>query len=141
MPVAPSTTGYTSARGLLKAFLGDVIGYTNISYRLPTNAQFLATEAPLIVVDRFGGADRVPGIDVARLDVDVFSGDETAAESHAETIRQAIRIRLPGWRHSGSVVAKTETMSAPSSAPFDSKHRTFRQTAAYQITLHKYLGV
>lgn len=139
MPVTPTTNGYVSARALLKAWLKTVLGYENVIYTQPTNLKFLM---PLIVVDRFGGSDARLTMDTAHLDVDVFAPDDDTAEAHAETIRQAIRLRLPGYVYNNrAVVGQTRTLSAPTHATWDSHSQVRRYVAAYQISLHTFGGI
>lgn len=139
LPVTPTTNGYTSGRALLKHWLKTVIGYENVTYTHPTNLNFLM---PLVVVDRFGGADTRLALDVCHLDVDVFAPDDDTAEAHSETIRQAMRMRLPGFIYNDrAVVNQVKTISAPTRAQWDSRNQVRRYTAAYQVTIQTYGGI
>lgn len=153
MPIAadPQTWppgNHVSPRDLVIDFLTGTLGYTQVVKRrhatplgTPPNLVDLLRTAPVIVVDRFGGADATITIDVARLDIDVYANDEAAAETHSETIRTAMRTRLPGHLYRGAVVNRVATVSAPTEAPYDSRNTVWRFTAAYQVTVHTYSGV
>jgi hypothetical protein len=137
--VTPSTTGYVDAAELVAAWLRTVLGYPNVTHELPTNLRF---DMPLHVVERFGGADQTITLDVARLDIDTFCPDRATALGHAETIRQATRTRLARWVYlARTTVAKVETISAPTIAPYDSRNQVRRATQAVQLTLHQFTGV
>lgn len=128
--------GYTSTYRLVKAFLLSV-GHTNVMRQVPPN---LAYDLPLHTVQRFGGNDRANWLDVARVDIDTYASTEDDAEDIAEAIRTAMRTQLVRYAFGGSTVSKAETMSAPKLIPFDASN-VFRATAAYQVTVHRYVGV
>lgn len=139
MNVTPSTTGYVDAAELVATWLKATLGYPNVVHELPTNLTFLM---PLVVVERFGGDEPLITFDVARLDVDVFTPDRATALAHAETIRQALRTRLPRYVHNGRTVVQTvQTISPPSPAVYDSRNTVRRVTAAYQLRLHQFTGI
>lgn len=139
MTVTPSTSGYVDVADLVTTWLQTTLGYPNVANELPTNLVFLM---PLVVVERFGGDEPLITFDVARLDVDVFTPDRATALAHAETIRQALRTRLPGYVHQGrTVVQRVDTISPPTRAPYDSRNTVRRVTAAYSVRLHQFSGV
>src|SRR2546421_8536815 len=115
MPVTPSTTGYADAEDLFQTWLQTVLGYENVAQEQPTNLTFLM---PLIVVERFGGADTVITLDRPHLDVDVFAPDRAGAKAHANTIWQAARTRMPGYVYQRqTVVNGVNTIGGPVHAP------------------------
>ncbi len=98
---------------------------------------------PCAVVERIGGHDPYLGVDVVRINVDVYSlgenpmGARAAALARAEDIRRAIRIQLPGRRAGGIWVSKTSTETGPTIRPYDSLHQIRRAQAAYEVVLHQ----
>ncbi|GAA0719861.1 hypothetical protein Drose_06155 [Dactylosporangium roseum] len=135
--------GYITAYALLKAFLAEigeadqVAVFKNVHRRPPGN---LATNVPLLVIARFGGADDKLTIDRPRIQIDVFASSEDAAEKLGEDVRAALRTRLPRYQHGGAVVGRVETMSAPQLVPW-SASSVFRASARYQMTVHQYTGI
>ena len=71
----------------------------------------------------------------------MYANSRDGAKLHAETIRQAIRTRLPGYRTGGTTVGRVSTVSAPIHAPYDSRAAVRRFVASYQLHLHQYVGV
>jgi hypothetical protein len=139
VPVTPSTTGYADVEELVKAWLQAKLGYENVTHEQPTNLRFVM---PLIVVERFGGADRIITLDKPHVDLDVFAPSRAAAKAHANTIWQAMRTRMPGYIYAArTVVQNVETIAGPSHAPWDSNAQVRRFTMAYQIHLHQFAGV
>lgn len=132
---------FVDIEALLIDWHKTVLGYINVSTEEPTNLVDLTRTNPVIVLDRYGGADRVPTIDVARVDISVYANSLDGAKQHAETIRAAIRTRLVHRIHGGAVVARVETMSAPMRLPYDSRNLVRRVGASYQITTHQFAGV
>lgn len=133
---------YADLETLLAAWLKTTLGYVNVLHEVPTNLFDLCRTNPVIVVDRFGGSDQTITFDVARLDVDVFANSRDAAKSHGETIRRAMRLRLPRTVLGGTThILKVETVSAPTVVPYDSRNVIRRTTAAYQIHAHQFTGV
>lgn len=107
---------------------------------------FSPTGMPCVVVQRFGGHDPYPGLDVARVDVDVYATGTDPLDSRrvalerAEDIRLIVRTRIEGARLGGYVgpyVSKARVMSAPTIRPFDSRHQVRRAGAAYELVLHR----
>lgn len=134
----PSTTSYADIEALLHDWLTSVLGYENVTFELPTNLVFVM---PLVVVERFGGADATITLDQPTVDIDVFAASREDARAHAESIRQALRTKLPGRTFRGAVVQRVRTISGPTKAPYDSRGTVRRFTAAYQIQLHQFAGV
>lgn len=135
--------GYVTAYALLKAFLTDIAATDqaawlgNVHRRPPGN---LASSVPLLVVARFGGADTALTIDQPTVQVDVFASTEDTAEQLGETVRAALRTRLPRYVHGGAVVGRVGTLSAPQLIPW-SAASVYRTSARYQLTVHQYTGI
>lgn len=116
----------------LKTRLSALIPAVQFRDELPYNLTFVT---PLIVVERFGGADTVLGLDGAHIDVDVFHLTKDAAMLLAEVVRQSLRRDLPQKTIAGAVVSRVETISGPSRTPWDDAEAR-RVSASYRITLH-----
>lgn len=129
---------HVSTRALVANFLATVGGFTNITRRQPLNLRFVM---PLLVVERFGGSDRLVTVDVARIDIDTFCATEDAADVQAENVRTLLRTRLPGRVWGGATVLRVETFSAPRPLPWDSRNEVFRVGGSYQITTRTFAGV
>lgn len=136
--VTPSPNRYADIEQVLGGWLTVALGYENVAHDLPTNLTFLM---PLVVVERFGGNDDTITIDRANIDIDVYAPTRADALAHSEHIRQAIRTRLRGYTTGGVTFGRPQTISAPTIAPYDSKHRVRRATAAYRLLVHKFTGV
>jgi hypothetical protein len=136
--VTPSPRRYASVEQLVGDWLKTVLGYENLAHELPTNFTFLM---PLVVVERFGGSDDTLTLDRANVDVDVYAATRADALAHGEHIRQAIRTKLRGHTVGGVTFGQPQTISAPTIAPFDSKNRVRRCTAAYRLLAHQFTGV
>lgn len=133
---------YVDLEQLLADWLKATLGFVNVVHEVPTNLVDLCRTNPVVVVDRFGGADRTITIDVARVDVDVFGSSREAVKSHGEAIRRAMRTQLPRTTLGGAThVLKVETVSAPTVVAYDSRNTLRRTTAAYQISTHQFTGV
>jgi hypothetical protein len=143
---------YPNVEQLLCAWLVDVleVSPTGVHRRvLPEVPSDLvsATGMPCHVVERFGGADVVPGLDVARINIDTFTtgGDplkaRAAALERAEDVRWVIVLRLVGKTLGGptvgAVVSRVAVMSAPTIRPYDSWNQIRRASAAYEIRIHR----
>lgn len=128
---------YPDVEALLITWLtGDLPPDTaTFTDELPYN---LTYALPLIAVARFGGADTVLTLDRAHLDIDVFAGTRHAAKHLAEQVRESLRTRLQGATVDGTVVARVQTISAPTHTPWDDR-QTRRVTAAYALTVHRAL--
>lgn len=133
--------GYVDVETLLIAWIKAKLGFVNVTDELPTNLVDLIRTDPVIVVERFGGADAVPTLDVARVDIDVYANSRSGAKTHAETIRVKVRTQLPRYVYSGSVVSKTATLSAPTVVPYDSRNSVRHCAASYQVHLHQFAGI
>lgn len=138
MPVTPSPTRYVSVPKLLTHWLTTALGYENVTTRLPSNLTFAM---PAVVVTRVGGGDDVITLDRANVDIDVLGADEDGTEAQAEHIRRAVRLALPRYQWSGTVVTKTETISGPRLLPFDSRAVVWRVGASYRISTHQFGGL
>jgi hypothetical protein len=140
--VTPSPNRYASVETLLTTWLRVTLGYENLAHDLPANLTFLM---PLVVVERFGGNDATITLDTANVDIDVYAPTRADALAHGEHIRQAIRTKLRGYTAAtdggGVTFGQPQTISAPTIAPFDSKTRVRRCTAAYRLLLHQFTGV
>lgn len=134
----PSPARYVSPRLLVKTWLKDVLGYPNVSYRVPTNLTYVM---PTVVVNRFGGSDATLSLDTANMDIDVYAADEDAAEAQAEHIRRELRLHLTGYRFGRSHVNKVETISAPQERPYDSRATAWRYGGTYRLYLHQHTGL
>ncbi len=133
---------YVDLEQLLADWLKVTLGYVNVVHEVPPNLVDLCRTNPVVVVDRFGGADSTITIDVARIDVDVFASSRDAAKLHGEAIRQAMRVRLPRTTLGGAThVLKVETVSAPTVVAYDSRNDIRRTAAGYQISTHQFTGV
>lgn len=107
---------------------------TNACHQLPTNyVQTIAT-GPVHVIERFGGADRLPGLDVAHVSVSVYGAGRQGTLLAAETLRRGVR-GLQGRALAGVAFSRVATISAPTVRPFDSRSIVL-VTASYQLTLH-----
>ncbi len=102
---------------------------------------FTDTGMPCVLVERIGGADNIPGLDIVRVSIDVFcTGPDplqarAAAIARGEDVRRAIRLVLPGRSIGGAFVNKTTTESAPTIRPYDSRYQVRRSQGAYGIWL------
>ena len=102
---------------------------------------------PCAVLERFGGADSVVGLDNPRVNVDVFCAGtdplvaRAAALARGEDIRRAIRLHLVGTALGpfGPVVSRVRVESAPTIRPYDSRNQIRRSQAVYEIRLHSRL--
>lgn len=109
--------------------------WANVTDELPTNLTGTLKDGPCIVVTRFGGAEKLPGLDVPHVAVDVYAIGRTPAKRAAESIRRSITIDLPGVPRSGLIVSRVATFAAPTVRPFDSASIRLAG-ASYQLTLH-----
>lgn len=132
---------YADAEDLATAWLKNVLGYKNVTHEVPTNLVDLLRTDPVVVAERFGGADDIITLDVARLDVDVFANSRDGAKHHSALILAAMRTRMAGYRYGGTVVGKVATVSAPTHAAWDSRNAVRRFLFSVQLHLHQYTGV
>jgi hypothetical protein len=144
---------YVDAESALVNWLAVILdaGPTGTFRRVVTELPgdvFSNTGMPCVLVERFGGADHLPGLDVVRLSVDVYcTGPDplqarAAAIARGEDVRRAIRLHLPGRTIGGlggAFVSKVVTESAPTIRPYDSRHQVRRSQASFAVYLHNRL--
>lgn len=134
--------GFADIEELLIGWAKTNLGYRYVTDERPLNLVELIRTDPAHVIERFGGADITPTVDVARVDWDVYANTRAAAKHHAEVVRAAVRTGLVGTVLGGvTVVGRVETLSAPQPAPYDSRNTVRRMTMAFQLTLHQFSGV
>lgn len=119
---------------LLIAWAKATLDITNACTELPTNHLQALRDGPIHVIERFGGADRLPGLDVAHVAVDVYAPTRDLAMTEAETFRRALR-NQQGRAYGGVAFSKVATIGAPTRRPFDSRQIVL-VGASYQLTLH-----
>lgn len=103
-----------------------------------------STGTPCVVIERYGGADDLLGLDVANLNIDVYCHGpdhmqaRAAAKARGEDIRRVIRLHLVGavLGLGGPSVSKVRTLSGPTIRPYDSRAAIRRSQASYSVTLH-----
>lgn len=134
----PAANRYGSIYVLLRGWLVDVLGYPNVTRRVPTNLVF---SMPLVVVDRIGGADTVPTIDFATVDIDTYAAGLDEAEAHALHIWTQLRTRLVNYNNGSVRVTYVETVTAPVELPWDSRTQVVRYGGTYRIKTHQYTGI
>lgn len=125
---------YPDPAALLVAWAKATLDVTNACTELPTNYIQTLAAGPLHVIERFGGADRLPGLDVANVAVDTYATTREGAITAAETLRRALR-NQQGRAHAGVRFSRVGTISAPARRPFDSRSVVL-VTASYQLHLH-----
>lgn len=102
-----------------------------------------STGMPCHVIERFGGADTVPGLDVARINIDTFATGpdpvqaRAAARERAEDVRRVIVLHLAGKVLAGASISRVAVMSAPTIRPYDSRNQIRKAGASYQISIHR----
>jgi hypothetical protein len=87
---------------------------------------------PLVCVERFGGADRVPTIDQPMVDIDVFAVGNNAAKQLAEQVRELLRNHLPGYTTTSGTILGVTTILGPTRREWDDTG-TRRRGATYEI--------
>jgi hypothetical protein len=123
--------GYPDVEKLLATWLP-----ARLSVRVVTDTPSnLAQVLPVIQVQRFGGAETAPGIDIANIDVDVYAATRSAANTLAERARYALTLSLPGRQVGGATISRVATISGPSWRPYDNTALR-RVGATYQLTVH-----
>ncbi len=102
------------------------------------------TGTPCVVIERYDGADDVPSLDVALLNIDVYCHGpdplqaRRAAKARGEDIRRTIRLHLvgsvlgAGWPS----VSKVRTLSGPTIRAYDSRAAIRRSQASYEVHVH-----
>jgi hypothetical protein len=106
---------------------------TSVIDELPYNLTFVM---PLVVVERYAGGRRLPGLESPSLDVDVFRETRTAAKALLAEILDAIQLELPGYRSGTTVASRVDSVSGPVVAPWDDNRDIRRATGSCRITLH-----
>lgn len=110
------TRRFPSVEQFLVAYLGPLTG-VHVTAELPHD--FASPDGPLdmlpiIHVERISGADLDYKADRPIVDIDCYGADREAAETLAETVRQALRFDLPGSGvTNGVVVSRTRTIVGP----------------------------
>lgn len=125
---------FPDAATLVITWAKDALGVTNACHQLPTNYAQTLSDGPVHVVERFGGADRLPGLDVAHIAVDTYGMGRAGTLDAAETLRRGL-ILLQGRAVNRVTFSRVATISAPIVRPFDSRSIVL-VTASYQLTLH-----
>jgi hypothetical protein len=111
-----------------------ITGLTNACTEVPTNLVQTLAAGPTHVIERFGGTDPLPGVDVATIAVDTYAGTRAGAITAAETLRRALR-EQQGRAFAGVRFSRVATISAPTRRPFGSRSVVL-VGASYQLTLH-----
>jgi hypothetical protein len=96
----------------------------------------LEQKIPLIKVERIGGVDNNPGIDVARIDVECFAGTRQEASALADRVRAGLRFDLPGYSNGAGTVLGAICFLGPTSLPAYENPKVRRFLATYEITVH-----
>ncbi len=125
---------YPDAATILINWAKTTLGVVNACHEVPTNLVGTLKDGPLHVIERFGGADRLPGLDEVRIAVDTYGVGRDGTLAAAETLRRAL-IVLQGKQLSGVAFSKVATISAPTRRPYDSR-QVVLIGATYQLTLH-----
>jgi hypothetical protein len=129
--------GYPDIETLIVAWLKTQLDVTQIhAGDIPDDVpQNLPGVVPLIMVSRFGGADRVLGFDNPAVDIDVFASSRAAAIAHAGKAQRAMLVVLPRQTLTGAVITRVQTIGPPISVPWDSS-TVRRVNASYQLGVH-----
>jgi len=122
---------YADIEELIGGWLSQACG-CRVLTDLPADLQ---QQVPLLQINRYGGADVAPGLDVALLDVDAFGPDRSTAVTYAERARRALRFDLPNTQIGYSVFTQVLTIEAPSYRPYDNTDLR-RIGATYRLTIH-----
>lgn len=126
---------YADPVEVLIAWASDFLPSENVVDELPSHLVAVLAKGPVHVVERFGGADDVPGLDIARIAWDTYALGRSGALAAAERVRRAVRMTLPGRTVMGCTFSKTATISAPTRR--DYRHaQIVLFTASYQLTIH-----
>lgn len=113
----------------------------------PADLHSAVERLPTTVVERVGGYDPHPGVDLVRFNTDTWATGpdpmwaRAAALARAEDIRRAVRVEMPGtWLgdpdNGGIWVARTAVVAAPTIRPWDTAAPLRRAQATYQIVVH-----
>lgn len=125
------TLPYVDTERILVAWLSAQLACRVVT-DLPAD---LEKRVPLLQIQRFGGADVAPGLDVVSLDVDSYGPDRGSAIALAEDARAALRFELPGTQIDGAVFTRVTTIEGPAFRPYDNTALR-RFGATYQIYVH-----
>ncbi len=125
---------YPDPAKLLVDWAKTTLLIVNACTELPTNYVQTLKDGPVHVIERFGGADPLPGLDVAHMAVDVYATTREGAMTAANTVRRALR-NQQGRAYAGVTFSRVATISAPTRRLFDSRSVVL-VTASYQLTLH-----
>ena len=93
---------------------------------------------PLVCVERFGGSDRLPGVDRTAIDVDVFADGNGAAKALIAQVRELLRTQLPGHSIPGATVSQVSTILGEHRREWDDS-ATRRRGASFEIVVHNTL--
>jgi len=107
-----------------------------------------STGTPCVVIERYGGSDDIPGLDVARVSIDVYCAgpdpllSRAAAKARGEDIRRVISLSIVGQTLGlgGPVVSHRRILQAPTIRPYDSRAAIRRSQGSYEIRLHSTLS-
>lgn len=122
---------FVAAEPLIRSWLaGRFPAPVRVVTELPADLETV----PVLQVTRIGGADSLPVLDVANVDVDTFGPSREAARDLAEEVRAALRFELPGSVIEGALVAEVTTISAPRWVPYGNPN-VRRFVASYRITI------
>lgn len=112
----------------------------------PPTDMFTHPGMPCVVVERIpgGGGDRVMGLDVARINVDVFcTGPDpyaarAAAIARGEDVRRAIGLHIVGkvLGDGGPVISWRRVVQEPVIRAYDSRDQIRRTQAVYALGIH-----
>jgi hypothetical protein len=103
----------------------------------------MIADLPIVVANRYSGADDLPGLDIAHIDLDVYAtgpdphAARAAALDRAEDLRRTIRRSLAGAVIAGVAVQRVRTITAPTIRPYDSRGQIRRAHQAVQMWLHR----
>jgi len=125
------TQPYADVERLLVGWLGEQCNCRVVT-DLPAD---LEKWVPLLQIQRIGGSDPRPGLDIVGLDVDAYGPDRGSAIELAEDARHALRFELPGTQLENAVITRVDTTEAPSYRPYDNTElRRFGGT--YRVIVH-----
>lgn len=93
---------YVDAELLIVAFLKATFPDARVCTELPAD---LATQLPVIRVERIGGGDTGRSIDTPSLDVDCFAATRTAANTLGGQVRTAFTKTAIGYTALGATIA------------------------------------
>lgn len=108
----------------------------------PTDLLSAPERLPTTVIERIGGFDPHPGLDIVRVNADTYAtgpdphAARSAALARAEDVRRAVRIELPCSDMGGIWVAKTTVVAAPTIRFWDTGASIRRAQATYELTVH-----